>query len=285
MSSGSTSNPIGRRSTGCWAISIGCEVAGLTTDEKVPFVLRHHRRREGATRFAASLVEIDRTISSWPQLASDVALGAAVAVTSARDILLGRSSRSGRSRVDLDELVPTDCKTAARSDRPAVSTVGLERWGPGGDSNPTPVPKGFESAIVEAAGLAPSGGNMQPWRFELNEDRFVVRSFGEQVGMDIGGRGTAVACGAALFNAICVAAAHHRLGSEFGEPDLAIDLDDPSVLAVLPLGRRATESWPSSSGSSPAGPPIDSSIRPPPRCPCGGAGAARAAESAGGMAR
>ncbi|MGB5755605.1 MAG: Rv1355c family protein, partial [Acidimicrobiales bacterium] len=145
------------------------EVAGLTQDEKVPFVLRIIDAERATTDLAASLVEIDRTISSWPQLASDVALGTALAVTSARNILLGRSDRSGRSRVDLDRLLadPVDPLTIqAEPDHRAPARPPV--------LNRPPLDSGFESAMMTAASLAPSGGNMQPWRFVLVEDRFEV---------------------------------------------------------------------------------------------------------------
>ncbi len=44
----------------------------------------------------ASLPEIGRTLGSWPQLASDVAMGAGAVVDTARRLLLGEPVASGR---------------------------------------------------------------------------------------------------------------------------------------------------------------------------------------------
>ncbi|KAF0847560.1 ThiF family adenylyltransferase [Nocardia caishijiensis] len=49
---------------------------------------------------------IGTTLSSWPQLASGVMLGGALVADTARRILLGELIPSGRTYVDLDELVP-----------------------------------------------------------------------------------------------------------------------------------------------------------------------------------
>lgn len=50
--------------------------------------------------------EIGRSLSSWPQLASGVMLGGALVTDTARRILLGELIPSGRTYIDLDELIP-----------------------------------------------------------------------------------------------------------------------------------------------------------------------------------
>jgi hypothetical protein len=60
-------------------------------------VLPHMRPR---TRDAVQ--QVGRTLRSWPQLASEVALGAATVTTAARRILLGEPMASGRYLVDID---------------------------------------------------------------------------------------------------------------------------------------------------------------------------------------
>lgn len=209
------------------------KMAGLSTDDKVPYLIGILDADGISADMAASLVEIDETISSWPQLASDVALGAALAATAARDLLLDRSRRSGRIRIDLSQLAtgPEDPPQQTRPDPPPAL---IQR---------SALPAEFDEAIVAAARLAPSGGNIQPWRFSLSDENFSVDTDGEQVGMDIGGRGTAVACGAAMFNALCVAAAHGRLaavdGRSISAVDTELDLDSPDRIATLALGSEA----------------------------------------------
>ena len=57
-----------------------------------------------STRMRASLLEIDQTISTWPQLASSVAMGGAVAADVARRMLLGQQTASGRFFMDVEEI-------------------------------------------------------------------------------------------------------------------------------------------------------------------------------------
>lgn len=60
-----------------------------------------------SARMAASLAEIGRTISTWPQLASDVVLGGATVAAAVRRIGLGQDLPSGRRHVDLDAVLAT----------------------------------------------------------------------------------------------------------------------------------------------------------------------------------
>lgn len=55
-----------------------------------------------STRMRRSIARVGHTLCSWPQLASEIALGAATATMAARKILLGEPMDSGRYIVDLD---------------------------------------------------------------------------------------------------------------------------------------------------------------------------------------
>jgi hypothetical protein len=55
-------------------------------------------------RMKSSMAEINKTINTWPQLASSVVLGGAITTDIARRILLGEHTQSGRYYVDLDEI-------------------------------------------------------------------------------------------------------------------------------------------------------------------------------------
>lgn len=52
-----------------------------------------------------SLTEIGKSITTWPQLASSVALGGGAAAIAARNILLDRPIKSGRYFIDVDEII------------------------------------------------------------------------------------------------------------------------------------------------------------------------------------
>jgi molybdopterin/thiamine biosynthesis adenylyltransferase len=176
----------------------------LTVAEKVPFVLAIVDAPHGSARGAASLAEIGRTVSSWPQLGSDVTLGGAIVASAVRRLGLGEAVPSGRTRVDLDAIVSsleTPVPNADAGGGPAASA---------GSS----APADWARSVVGAAILAPSCGNTQPWHFELSGKELAIgldRSRGCGT-MDVRSRASYVGLGAALFNARVAAAAAGRLG-------------------------------------------------------------------------
>ncbi len=182
------------------------KLAGLTVAQKSPFVLRLLGASEVSARGAASFFELGQTVTGWPQLASEVTLGAVTAAAAVRRFGLGGDLPSGRVRFDVEEILsslgPVDVSNEAETqlrlpppeDPPSESTDPIE-------------------LIVDAARRAPSGGNVQPWRFEAEgeEIRFYVEPE-RSTSMDVRLRGSYVAIGAALFNARVAAAHLKRLG-------------------------------------------------------------------------
>jgi ThiF family len=78
------------------------DLAALSAPEKVALVLAMVDAERISPRLAASIPRIGRTLSSWPQLASGVALGGALCTEAARRILLGLPCGSGRFYTDFD---------------------------------------------------------------------------------------------------------------------------------------------------------------------------------------
>jgi molybdopterin/thiamine biosynthesis adenylyltransferase len=179
------------------------ELHALTSRDKVQHVLRILDGAGLSPRGAASLIEVGNTLSTWPQLAGEVALGATAVVEAVRRIGLRETLPSGRVRVDvaraLDHLhQPT----------PAHERRTAPEWTDPVEPLPPP------DVVAAAAIRAPSGGNAQPWHIEANEESITVRLAPEHTStMDVCFRGSAVAVGAALFNARVAAAAHNVLGS------------------------------------------------------------------------
>jgi len=78
-----------------------------------------------------------------------------------------------------------------------------------------PLPDGSDpiEMIVDAARWAPSGGNIQPWRFEADPREIRMYLVPDRTTtMDVRHRGSYVAIGAALFNARVAAASLKNLG-------------------------------------------------------------------------
>ena len=74
---------------------------GLSTHDKAPHVMRILQTADLSPRMAASMVEIDRTVSTWPQLGGDVQLGGATVAARSGDSGAARLP-SGRVRIDLE---------------------------------------------------------------------------------------------------------------------------------------------------------------------------------------
>jgi molybdopterin/thiamine biosynthesis adenylyltransferase/nitroreductase len=221
------------------------KLAGLTNREKIPHVLRIIDAGSLSARGAASLIEVGYTLSTWPQLAGDVALGATAVAEAVRRIGLGETLSSGRVRIDvgaaLDGLAD-----------PAEQRVDLHLDPEWPDDHVHVEPSDVVGAVVAAAIRAPSGGNAQPWLIEAARDAVVVRLAAEHKStMDVGYRGSAVAVGAAVFNARVAAAAKGVLGPvEFTESDGQSPLQatigltgdgDPDLARLYPaMTRRQT---------------------------------------------
>lgn len=175
-------------------------LSGMSSREKIPHMLRHLEAERLSARAVASLIEVDRTLSTWPQLASDVVLGAAAVAETVRRIGLDEPLRSGRCRIDIAEaLDQLEQPGEAGSRAPAVD-----------QASP---PSTIDDTVVTAAMRAPSGGNCQPWRIEASPSEVEISVAAEhQSSMDVGLRGSAVALGAALYNVRIAAAARGSLG-------------------------------------------------------------------------
>ena len=200
-------------------------LAGMTSREKVPHMLRFLEAEQLSSRVSASAVEVDRTLSTWPQLAGEVILGASVLAEAVRRIGLGEDLRSGRTRLDaglaIDQL---DEPRGARDRIPPPADI----------SEPVLTelrdPPGI---IAAAAARAPSASNAQPWHISASLERITISLAPEHTStLDIGFRASAVAIGAALFNAKVAAAAQQVLGPV----TLFEGVGDVPLQATLDLG-------------------------------------------------
>lgn len=176
---------------------------GMSSRDKVPHMLRHLEAERLSPRTAASLIEIDRSLSTWPQLASDVVIGASAVAEAVRRVGLGETLRSGRCRIDIGRALD-------RLDEPEMAR---EHPAPEVGRTSGPAPSTVDDAIVSAAMRAPSGGNSQPWLIDADPAGVTISVAAEHTStMDVGFRGSAVALGAALFNVRVAAAARGMLG-------------------------------------------------------------------------
>ncbi|MGB3370357.1 MAG: Rv1355c family protein [Rhodococcus sp. (in: high G+C Gram-positive bacteria)] len=79
----------------------------ITPEQKAPLAARILDPSKLTPRMLASVPEIGRTLSTWPQLGSDVALGGASVAAVVRAFGLGTPPPSGRVRINLDAHLAT----------------------------------------------------------------------------------------------------------------------------------------------------------------------------------
>ncbi|MBV9596176.1 MAG: Rv1355c family protein, partial [Chloroflexi bacterium] len=137
---------------------------GMSTRDKIQHNLRFLEAEQLSPRMAASVVELDRTLSTWPQLAGDVVMGAAVLAEAVRRIGLGEDLRSGRTRLDVGSAITRLDDPEMATDRPPAAGEDADRALPG-----------VSGAIADAAIRAPSGGNVQPWHIYVDREVITIR--------------------------------------------------------------------------------------------------------------
>jgi molybdopterin/thiamine biosynthesis adenylyltransferase len=148
-----------------------------TNEEKVPYILPIAGVETLSTRMKASMMEIEQTITSWPQLASAVAYGGGITADLARRILLKQLSISGRFFVDIEEII-SDPKTESKQQtlpfsHKKISFKDIEILARKIKINSIPnrvsLKKEELDEIMITAQRAASAGNNQPWKW-FHED-------------------------------------------------------------------------------------------------------------------
>ena len=146
-----------------------------------------------SAELAASMTEIGHTISTWPQLASEVALGGALVATAVHGMFCDQTLSSGRYYADLRQILQIAPPHVDKADSPAPVTCHLSQK--------------ERHYIAEHAALAPSGGNVQPWQFEFKGQTMKIRLDQKRAKslLNAGGRAAYLALGAATENAMIAA--------------------------------------------------------------------------------
>ncbi|MVN21239.1 Rv1355c family protein [Mucilaginibacter arboris] len=144
-----------------------------TAEEKLPYILPISGLDNLSSRMKASMVEIESTITTWPQLASAVTLGGGITTDVCRRIFLDEFHESDRYFVDIEKLI-CDKNTVKQDETlpQSVETIQHEEINALiKDVNITATNEQLDldyitlKQIVGAAILAPTGGNSQPWKW------------------------------------------------------------------------------------------------------------------------
>jgi hypothetical protein len=191
-------------------------IKDLTNEEKIPYILKMIGADTISTRLKSSMLEVEQSINTWPQLASSVTLGGALTTDVSRRILLDQYRESGRYYIDLDDLIK-DEKTVDAPSIPA-SYIGppeltkdemLVAIQDISSAANTTLSQNNVTEIVKAGMMAPSGGNAQPWKF-IYTDKGLSIFHEEHYSyslLDFNNLGSYVAIGAVVENITIKAAA------------------------------------------------------------------------------
>jgi molybdopterin/thiamine biosynthesis adenylyltransferase/nitroreductase len=218
----------------------------LSGEEKVPYLLAMLGIDSVSERLKASMLEVEQTIPTWPQLGGAVMLGGAAVSDVSRRILLDQFHESGRFYVDLEGLITDKSgpvqNACARPKLPvpasvegmmaAVAQLGLPRLGDAHRLERSQI-----NRLVESAILAPSAGNSQPWQWMYHEGRLFAFSDPSRGGfLDIHSTATHVAIGAAAENLVLAA---HAMGLHV-QVHALVDSGVPDLVAAFTFGRSTT---------------------------------------------
>jgi molybdopterin/thiamine biosynthesis adenylyltransferase len=149
-------------------------IKGLSNEDKIPYILKMIGADTISTRLKASMLEVDQSINTWPQLASSVTLGGALTTDVSRRILLDQFKASGRYYVDMEDLVKDehleDHETSSMGNpHHPLSEQGIKHIASEFLQTASPThyqPTAAEiDKLMEAAIIAPSAGNNQPWKW------------------------------------------------------------------------------------------------------------------------
>ncbi len=214
-------------------------IKGLSNEDKVPFILSMVGVDTISTRLKASMMEVEQSLSTWPQLASSVTLGGALTTDVSRRILLNQFHSSGRYYVDFDELIkdPVDQSKLPDNSRffgpDEMDATTLKQIATKYSSsvNSVPVNDNLITNLLKAAVQAPSGGNAQPWKFLYKDNRlFIIHDehFSYSL-LDFRNEGTYIGFGSMLEN-IEITASQLNIGIQIDEFPLKEDL---RLIAVI----------------------------------------------------
>lgn len=144
-----------------------------TNEEKIPYILPIAGVETLSTRMKASMIEIQQTITSWPQLASAVTYGGGITADLSRRILLQELSISGRFFVDIEEIIADPAKENTNTEilQPAKGISFPEMEALAAQLKIEKAVNAIEldgeqlDELIHTAQRGSSAGNNQPWKW------------------------------------------------------------------------------------------------------------------------
>lgn len=195
------------------------KMKGLTNEQKVPYILPMLGLDTMSDRLKASMLEVEESITTWPQLASDVVLGGAISANVCRRIFLDQFNSSGRYFADMNQIVAEDSAYVFVKEEQADIVVAEDEEAEVNDSalfhieGQLSLSEETITELVEAAIWAPTGGNSQPWKwlYQNNVLFLLIDQARATSFLDFRSAGAFLGLGAATENLVLKA---HQLGYE-----------------------------------------------------------------------
>jgi tRNA A37 threonylcarbamoyladenosine dehydratase len=232
------------------------QLKDLSTEGKIDFMFSLLGLETLSRRAKASMIEIEQSIETWPQLASSVVLGGAIAADVCRRIALGHYHESGRYFVDLEELVG-DKQRVEQAELPGYTLpfgtgalepltyeqmrTLIEQVSPIQAAECVQPRQQEVLELIEAAILAPSIGNSQPWHWVYHDGTlFLFHNISRSASLlDYDPDAPLVVLGAACENLVLQA---HTMGMEVHIRNFPLGENTPLVAAFDFLLQEAN--WP-----------------------------------------
>ena len=153
-----------------------------TNEQKMPYLLDMLGIETCSNRLKASMLEIEQTITTWPQLASAVIMGGGITADVVRRIMLDSYQESGRYFVDVEELIGNKKNVQKPLNLPSppipsdiTTAIVLNEVGKLNLSVPVnAISKNEVNLLMIDAVKAPSAGNAQHWKWFSDGQRLFL---------------------------------------------------------------------------------------------------------------
>lgn len=143
-----------------------------SSKEKLPYILPFAGIERISDRLAISAIEIESSITSWPQLGTEVQVGGALAAKATRAILLQQDRLSKRvyhecRDLEIDELVRKNeiINFTEKFEFPEVTIRN--------DFISNVCPSSIKEILSESL-CAPSASNLQPWNYIIKDNNYFI---------------------------------------------------------------------------------------------------------------
>jgi len=147
-----------------------------TNEEKIPYMLDVIGLETTSIRLRASMLEIEQTVSTWPQLASAVTMGGGITADVSRRMLLNHYTGSGRFHVDIEDLIGHKKEEKTEHTEfhfPELSKEMMEKMIASitqKENKGVAISNELAFKWIEDSIKAPSAGNNQPWKWLVKKD-------------------------------------------------------------------------------------------------------------------